>query len=102
MMRRVHPAILEGVTDKFVILAPSSVSSDKDFKVPLKIRRLYQNYFGLSDDSLKKNAHIIKKAFSPQEIADVKKNKDQYKGKKAIIFKEDKHGTESLGILTLP
>jgi hypothetical protein len=102
MMQRVHPAILEGVTDKFVILAPSSVSSEKDFKVPLKIRRLYQNYFGISDDSLKKNAHVIKKAFSPQEIAEVKKNKDQYKGKKAIIFKEDKHGTESLGILTLP
>ena len=100
MMQRRHPAKLVGVTDKYVIFAPPFVSSEKDVNVPSKIRDYYKGFFGLNSN-LEKHAIIIKKGPSPFEMDQVRKNKKKYKGKKAIIFKEDKHGTESLGVMTL-
>ena len=101
MMQRIHPAILEGVTEQFVIIKPSFVSSAKDYKVPKKIKNLFYQSVNLSLQEPFKKAAIVKEAFNSQFHKKLKDNKSNYKGKKAIIFKEERHGTESLGILTL-
>ena len=98
MMQRRHPAKLVGVTDKYVIFAPSFASSEKDVNVPTKIKDYYKSFFGINSN-LETHAAILKKG--PSQMSDVRKDKEKFKGKKAIIFKEDKHGTESLGVMTL-
>ncbi|MDC0253467.1 hypothetical protein OAK75_01115 [Bacteriovoracales bacterium] len=100
MMQRRHPAKLVGVTDKYVIFAPPFVSPEKDVNVPSKIKDYYKSFFDIKSN-LEKHAAILKKGPSPFEMAEARKNKEKFKGKKAIIFKEDKHGTESLGVMTL-
>ena len=101
MMQRIHPAILEGVTEQFIIIKPSSVSSNKDYRVPEKIKTLFYKYVNLSLKEPFKKAAIVKEAFNSQFHKELKDNKSNYSGKKAIIFKEEIHGTESLGVVTL-
>ena len=101
MMRRIHPAILEGVTEQFVIIKPPSISSEKDYEVPKKIHELFYKSVNLSLNEPFKKASILKKAFNSPFHKKIKSDQSKYRGKKAIIFKEDNHGTESLGILTL-
>ena len=101
MMRRIHPDVLEGVTQQFIIIKPSSVSSEKDYKVPKKIQNLFYKSINLSINEPYKKAVIIKEAFNSPFHKKIKDNKSKYKGKKAVIFKEERHGTESLGVLTV-
>ena len=101
MMQRIHPAILEGVTEQFVIIKPPSVSSEKDYNVPKSIKNLFYKFLNLSLNEPFKKAEIVKEAFNSQFHKKLKENKSKYSDKKAVIFKEERHGTESLGVLTL-
>ena len=101
MMQRIHPAVLEGVTEQFVIIKPPSVSSEKDYNVPKKIQNLFYKSLNLSLNEPFKKAEVVKEAFNSQFHKKIKERKSNYGDKKAVIFKEDRHGTESLGVLTL-
>ena len=63
MMQRIHPAILEGVTQKFVIIKPPFVSSEKDHEIPKTIKNLFYKAINFSLDEPFKQAAIVKKAF---------------------------------------
>ena len=86
MMQRLHPAILEGVTQKYVVIKPPFVSSEKDYNVPKSIETLFYKTINFSLTKPFKQATTIKKAFDSKLRQEMKAGQIKHSEKKVIIF----------------
>lgn len=100
MFQRVHPAELEAVTKDYVIVRPSTVSSEVDHQVPADLKSSFQKILDYPTPDTQFQHEILS---NDSPSLDIQKIKSQTTGKKAIVIRSSSQNNSKqfLKIITL-